>query len=824
MKKKWLSLLMTLPMLLAVGCHTTEKGEEKDPPVNTGPAITEDGVVEKQSSQELTFVTSDASLNNFINDFFERQVGANGKKVVELDVGQGGTAWKEWEAMSLMWFDSTETGGLNRESVPNGYAKILSDLRGTPIDRYGYIWATVAEEDTPDGNDSYTNFDQGWPFPSFEHSGAITRGFGNNFNSDTANQTAWAVDSNGAGRVTGSNLAVSAKSGRTELSVSLVNIDGGYAFFAPFMETELKYSGNADKVLDDLYIEWETRDGQSYSVSYSEAGTQDKDVNEDGHYYFNMSEVEGWGRTNDVCKTGGKDPDAEITEVSLVFRAKDGETLDGLNISVDFLRSDYDDRCVQNNSIFINALAEYYRYTGDDAVLAELIGKARRAYQFYLTYCNGTSGLIDQDNFVGHDGIPISGHGISSGYFDLLALPSTDFYFNVYFYKATKSMEYLERMAEAAGITSETVSVETPDLQSEVEYQETAATLSSRLSLIAEKVTGEFWSEEKGRFIEGTIDWDATGHLNEDSALIELGNVVASDEIDYGYLAFNLEAVACGLASDEQSKEIMDWCTGVRNVEGDTATADAVLAKNSLYYFECSPRISTKSNANQYAYGGYATSQVNFGKQVQDGGSAMWVTYYDLVSRQRVYGADSAYDRIDDIIKWYEEVSDLYYEDYPNGDNPTQFYRSYYTRSISLQGGNQQGGLGLDCEFLENAIVYAALPQITLGLNSTQYKTLDLAPSLPSSLLYYKMENLAFHGVKYDVTAANDFVRVSNVRDNAVGTLGGTHSGLYITVRLAEPEGNYSVYVDGSATTAYTVEDGQIVLTLPFGNFYVKVQ
>ena len=823
MKKKWLSLLMSLPMLFAVGCGTETTGGE-EPPVNTGPAITEDGIVEKQSSQELAFVTSDARLNSFMNDFFERQVGANGKKVVELDVGQGGTAWKEWEAMSLMWFDSTETGALTRESIPNGYSKILSDLRGTPIDRYGYIWSTVDEEDTPDSNNSYTNFDQGWPFPSFEHCGAVSHGFGNNFNTaDTATQTAWEVE-NGAGRTASGNLLVSARTGATELKVSLVNIDGGYAFFAPFMETELKYSGNDEKVLDDLYIEWATADGETYSVSYSEAGTQEKDVNENGHYYFNMSEVEGWGRTNDICKTGGRDADKEITDVSLVFRTKSGADLDGVEIRVDFLRSDYDDRCLQNNAIFINTLAEYYRYTGNDEVLAELIGKARRAYQFYLTYCNGTNGLIDQENFVGHDGIPISGHGISPGYFDILALPSTDFYFNVYFYKATKSMEYLERMAEAAGIEAETVSVGTPDLKSSAEYQETAQTLSARLSLIAEKATEEFWSEEKGRFIEGTIDWDATGHLNDDSALSELGNLVENDEIDYGFLAFNLEAVACGMASDEQAKLIMDWCTGVRNVEGDTATSDAALVKNTIYYFECAPRISTKSNSNQYAYGGWASSQIDFGRQVQDGGSAMWVTYYDLVSRQRVYGADSAYERIYEIVDWYEDVTEEYLEDYPDDDNPTQFYRSYYTRSISLQGGGQSGGLGLDCEFLENAIVYAAFPQITLGLNSTQYKTLDLAPSLPSSLLYYKMENLAFHGVKYDVTAGNDFVRMSNVRDNAVGSLQGKHDGLNVCIRLPEPEGNYSVLVDGSATTDYTVQNGEIVLTLPFGNFYVKVQ
>ncbi len=43
-------------------------------------------------------------------------------------------------------------------------------------------------------------------------------------------------------------------------------------------------------------------------------------------------------------------------------------------------------------------------------------------------------------------------------------------------------------------------------------------------------------------------------------------------------------------------------------------------------------------------------------------------------------------------------------------------------------------------------------------------------------------------------------------------------------IRLPEPDGNYSVLVDGAATADYTVVNGEIVLTLPFGNFYVKVQ
>ena len=48
MKKKWLSLLMSLPMLFAVGCGTETTGGE-EPPVKNGSASTEDAIAEKQS-------------------------------------------------------------------------------------------------------------------------------------------------------------------------------------------------------------------------------------------------------------------------------------------------------------------------------------------------------------------------------------------------------------------------------------------------------------------------------------------------------------------------------------------------------------------------------------------------------------------------------------------------------------------------------------------------------------------------------------------------------------------------------------------------------
>ena len=817
MKRKLLALALGLCLFAgaAFGCGGGDDPESSSSP--QGPTIT-DGIVEKTSEHQLAFVSSDEGLSAFLNDYFQRHVGVDGKKVVELDVGQGGTAWKEWEAMSLMWFDSTSTSGMGRL---DGYDLIRSALTDTAVDRYGYVWSSGAEADTPDTADSFTYFDQGWPFPSFEHSGSRQYGFGNNFNQSSDLNDNWYAEGATAS-ISGGNVSLSANSGQTEIRLTAANLQG-YAFFAPFVETEIKISSNGgdDQRFGDLRLEWTTADGQSHSVTYSEAGTQDKTLNTQGaqgHYYFNMSTVEGWGRTNDVCDVNGSDPDAVITSMTLVIPAAQGKNLNGVTVLVDFLRSDYDDRCVQNNAIYLNAAAEYYRYTGDDDFLESILVRCRRIFQFYLTYCGGESGLIHQDNFVGHDGIPASGHGISSGYFDIIALPSVDFYFNVYFYKAVQSMEYLERMAAAADITVGEASVLTPDMQGTETYDQTAESLAALAETCKAEISDYFWSEEKGRFVEGYVDWEATGHLNGSSNLGMYDDVTASDTIDYGFLAFNLEAVACGLADEEQEQAIMDWLTGEQTVSGDTSTGE------DIYYFECVPRFSAVENRHQYSSDAWTAP--GFGQQVQDGGSCMWITYYDLMSRAGVLGADDLYARTKEIQTWYEKVKAAYDRRYPEDDNPTQFYRAYYSTqlAITLQGGGQAGGLGLDSEFLENAIVYSAFPKAILGMDSDEYNNISFTPSLPSELEYFKMENLVYQYVKYDCIVGHNYLRISDVTEGAVGDGRGTRNGLTVTVRLPAPEGDFYVFVDNVAVSNYTVEDGCVTLTLPFQDCYVLVR
>ena len=102
------------------------------------------------------------------------------------------------------------------------------------------------------------------------------------------------------------------------------------------------------------------------------------------------------------------------------------------------------------------------------------------------------------------------------------------------------------------------------------------------------------------------------------------------------------------------------------------------------------------------------------------------------------------------------------------------------------------------------------------GIDSLDGSTLQIAPQLPEKLDYWGMENLQFNGVKYDVTVFDNAVMVNSVR--------GDTANLNMQVVLNAPKSGESVYVNGKSTNRYTVKDGKVYVTLPFGSATVIVK
>ena len=262
----------------------------------------------------------------------------------------------------------------------------------------------------------------------------------------------------------------------------------------------------------------------------------------------------------------------------------------------------------------------------------------------------------------------------------------------------------------------------------------------------------------------------------------------------------------------------MAWINGERKVDGDTADN----SKNSkkIYAYEFAPRWTTKENRYQFWYNfvdtyedkekGY-TGKYAWDVQVQNGGTALHCAYYDMAAESIVGGVDAAFTKLKNIQAWYEKVA----RKQGNGED---FYEIYYTlQGIDLQGKNGAGVIGVDSEFVEAAMLFAAVPYHFFGLASNEAKTLEINPTLPSSLTWWKMENLEFGGISYDLSIGKDFVQLNSLS---------AQSDYKVKVTLAKPEGDFTVrqhnklLVEGED---YEVVGDSVVITVPFTNGRIQV-
>jgi len=248
-----------------------------------------------------------------------------------------------------------------------------------------------------------------------------------------------------------------------------------------------------------------------------------------------------------------------------------------------------------------------------------------------------------------------SGRGIGHNYWDLLPMGYKDAYATIHYYDTLNYMALLEQ-----------------DIVAHPEWNIPGGPLAlipEEISLHAQEVkdfSGKlFWNDSTGRFACG-IDVDGKSY-------------------DYGFTFVNCEAIYYGFATYKQADSIMKWLSGQRTVAGDTSQGP------DIYHWRFAPRATTKRNVEYYGWFWNSPESIPWGDQVQDGGAVLGFSYHDLQSRLRVSGPDDAWNRLKEIIRWFDEVQ------------AAGGYREYYkdgTRG-SLQGGGRPGGLGLDKEFFK---------------------------------------------------------------------------------------------------------------------------
>lgn len=578
------------------------------------------------------------------------------------------TLWDEWLSMAALWPGTTNGPG---------FAKMRDQWRQTLslriIDPEGY----VATHQHPS-----IAHQLGWPFP-FHNQGQ--GGFGWHFSfagtvgppwrqNHLDKPDGWHLAGISNGGVTNQGWLMQLEQPGAAATSPKVNID---AFNAPFVQ--VRWIAQQGTVLHP-FLEW-THAGQELFAPTNRMYFDPPAP--DGKQHFVQVPVfrhPGW--TNRVEK----------------LRLNFGNETAAGTVWLHSIFSNYDTRHNVNAQAFIRGAANYFYWTGDFRFLRENMNRLRTALRHMMTAHHCLERNVVLTTWVGHDGRPgwrrnasgpktmFYGHGIGNNYWDLLPFGNLDCYATIQYYDAVLAMARLE--ADAANHPEWDIP------QGALAF--TAAELRTHARRVKDEGNRLFWNADTGRFA-ACIDADDKKH-------------------DYGLTFLNCEAVAYDFATPEHARAIYDWLEGVREVAGDTAQGA------DIYHWRFAPRATTLRNIDWYFWAWTGPETIPWGGQVQDGGAVLGFAYHDLLGRLKVLGPDNAWNRLRDIIRWFEEVE------------TAGGYRKYYdgSREGTLQGGGTAGGLGLDHEFFESVLV----PQIMLygfmGFSPTN-DGFEVRPALPSS-------------------------------------------------------------------------------------------
>jgi len=393
--------------------------------------------------------------------------------------------------------------------------------------------------------------------------------------------------------------------------------------------------------------------------------------------------------------------------------------------------SQYDTRHNINSQNFIRGCAKYFWWTRDLNFLRANLNRMRTALRYVMTEHQALDRKVVYTDWVGHSGRSgikrtadgkkelITGEGIGNNYWDLMPFGGLDCYATIQYYDAVLALAQIEREIR-----------EHPGWQVPLGVLSfKPETLESHASSVKARGNDLFWNNKTRRF-NACIDADGNPH-------------------EYGYTFLNLEAVYYDFATPEHATAILSWVNGDRVVEGDTSQG------KDIYHWRFGPRATTKRNLDWYFWAWSNPESIPWGGQVQDGGAVLGFSYHDLMARLNILGPDNAWHRLQEILKWFDEVQ------------AAGGYRKYYdgkSREGTLQGGGTADGLGLDQEFFESALVPQIMLKGFLGF-APHADGFALNPRLPSDRPELSVDRIRFQNLTLRVRATRDAIEIHKEGD-----------------------------------------------------------
>ncbi|MBN2355063.1 hypothetical protein JXO59_03060, partial [candidate division KSB1 bacterium] len=549
--------------------------------------------------------------------------------------------WEEWMTMSTLW-PARGPSDAHLDSMPMRWAEALSSRI---MNAEGYIH--TQQHDGP-------AHAEGWPFPKWPEIGGIGWHFReigvSGYEVPLAAPDEWIV-SGGFGREVGD------KGWLVELNEALATVQTP-AFSInsknmPWLRLNWWAAGLEGS---NCFVEWTTREQPQFNIK--------------SRAYF--SPATSTNQQYSVLPMGSTDPETgnmETRTMIPVHRIPEWNgTITGLRIGfnnpaaakviIKSFHSACDTRHNINNSNFIRGCHSYFTWTHDITFLRQQIGRIRSSMRFIMNEFDTRQRKCIYTTWPGHEGrsglrltpkgkkVIIAGNGIGSNYWDLLPFGGEDALATIYYYDALNDLADLEEQIDSHPQWCIATGAEAFDPND----------LRAHAQEVRDYGTRRFWNEKTGRF--GTVDLDGELH-------------------DYGLTFLNNEAIYYNFAAHWQARSIRDWISGRRIVKGDTSTGE------DIYHWRFGPRSTTRRNIEYYVWTWSNPERIPWGYQVQDGGAVLGFSYHDMMARLITDGPDDAWQRLKDILTWFDETQ------------KAGGYRAYYKDPSrgTMQGSNIAGGL-----------------------------------------------------------------------------------------------------------------------------------
>lgn len=602
------------------------------------------------------------------------------------------TPWEQWIPRSVLWPDVQKEPSV--ESIRARYRETLPARR---MDAAGYV--------STHQHQGYAH-SEGWPFPFWTQGGGMGWHFlplqlPKNWASVTTTTEGWTLE----------HARTESCSTKTGWKVRL--LDGEAAIITPPMTVKalvapfirLQWEATALPPKAACSVQWKTAGMSSFDAAHSMRFSPSDGIVYGGYSFVNIPIYRSKAYRVEDSITGLRFSLPATPAASIVIH--------GINTAMDSRQN-------VNNSAYVRGCVDYAEWSGDLEFVRANLDRLRKAIKFCMTELGAKKHHLILTPWIGHDGRSgiapppnkkiFYGLGIGNNYWDILPFGGKDCLATIYYYDALLALAGLE---EAVRKHPEWNIPRGEDSFTPAALRRHAASVKAHAGRV-------FWNDRTGRFV-AVIDSTGTAH-------------------DFGYTFVNEEAITYGFATDKQARSILAWISGERTVAGDTSQGA------DIYWWRCTPRASTRRNIEWYTFGWNGPESLEFGGQVQDGGGVLGFSYFDLMARLRVLGPDNAWQRLRDIIAWFDDVQ------------RAGGYAAYYSKPGrgKLQGGTYGiGGLGVDCEFVESVLVPQVMLYGFMGFTPGM-EGFTLNPNLPTDWPSLRIEKILFHDAHLNIEAARD--------------------------------------------------------------------